>query len=684
MITYTDKVQLTPNANPDINVWRAVDANEIKSVVNTNETALGSKVPTSRILTIDGVPFDLSADRTWTTSGGTDKFPNIYNVTLNGLVADGVTDNSAALTTLIAAATAGAWFYFPDGTYNFVTSVVFTKKIHLVGDGVGSALITAANNIVLFDYDYTGNAEVSDVLIRDIRFHCLPSVTPVSGSIGLRIANSSSRVRIERVYVGGFYSNIAMTNAVEYGFDFLYCTEWVEAGLDVRNSGAYADAGDGTINNSWFIPATYDSIYSIYQENGGGLKISNTKFNYQASPIHTANYHYYYEGTEGTTDLNIGLCSFENYSLAAIRIGVSGAGTFKEISIGDNDFGAGRTGTANTDGILLTGVDNGAIIGNTFLSAASGTDIAITLTNCDRWLISNVYEGWATDISQSGCTEIVVPVVTDASISPTNDDILQRKSGAWINRTLAQLKTDLALITQTVTNGVTTTAPSEDAVFDAIASAVASAGYVEVTGAGAISASDLNKTILCSGTSTDYALTLPTAVGNKGQWYDFVGVAGLTKVVTVDANSTETINGLTVNRPFTGRGGFKIVSDGANWQVVDEKPSWILYVPTFTGFSGTPTSNVKYSLMGKQMTIAYLIVASAASGTGLTFNLPTGYTSTGNFAMYARVMSNGTNVSTGMALTNGTNVELYLNGAGGAIAATSNKAAEGVIVFEIT
>lgn len=32
-----------------------------------------------------------------------------------------------------------------------------------------------------------------------------------------------------------------------------------------------------------------------------------------------------------------------------------------------------------------------------------------------------------------------------AGLSPSNDDVLQRKSGAWTNRTVAQLKTDLAL-----------------------------------------------------------------------------------------------------------------------------------------------------------------------------------------------------------------------------------------------
>lgn len=36
-------------------------------------------------------------------------------------------------------------------------------------------------------------------------------------------------------------------------------------------------------------------------------------------------------------------------------------------------------------------------------------------------------------------------LTTIAGLTPTNDDILQRKSGAWVNRTPAQVKTDLAL-----------------------------------------------------------------------------------------------------------------------------------------------------------------------------------------------------------------------------------------------
>jgi hypothetical protein len=56
-----------------------------------------------------------------------------------------------------------------------------------------------------------------------------------------------------------------------------------------------------------------------------------------------------------------------------------------------------------------------------------------------------------------------------AGMSPSNDDIIQRKAGAWTNRTLAQYRVDLALVNDAITNGVTTVAPSENAVFDALA-----------------------------------------------------------------------------------------------------------------------------------------------------------------------------------------------------------------------
>jgi hypothetical protein len=69
-----------------------------------------------------------------------------------------------------------------------------------------------------------------------------------------------------------------------------------------------------------------------------------------------------------------------------------------------------------------------------------------------------------------------------AALAPSNDDILQRKSGAWTNRTLAQIRSDLALVANDLTAS-TTVAPSKTAVNTALAlkadaDSVASSDYL--------------------------------------------------------------------------------------------------------------------------------------------------------------------------------------------------------------
>lgn len=45
----------------------------------------------------------------------------------------------------------------------------------------------------------------------------------------------------------------------------------------------------------------------------------------------------------------------------------------------------------------------------------------------------------------SGKQAIDADLTAIADLTPTNDDVLQRKAGSWVNRTIAQLKTDLTL-----------------------------------------------------------------------------------------------------------------------------------------------------------------------------------------------------------------------------------------------
>lgn len=56
-----------------------------------------------------------------------------------------------------------------------------------------------------------------------------------------------------------------------------------------------------------------------------------------------------------------------------------------------------------------------------------------------------VFSGSAWTLFASSAQPLDADLTAIAGLSPSNDDIIQRKAGAWTNRTLAQLKTDLTL-----------------------------------------------------------------------------------------------------------------------------------------------------------------------------------------------------------------------------------------------
>lgn len=69
---------------------------------------------------------------------------------------------------------------------------------------------------------------------------------------------------------------------------------------------------------------------------------------------------------------------------------------------------------------------------------------------------------------------------------------------------------------------------------------------------------------VCSGTSADYTVTLPTAASNAGKMIGFRMATGLTKIVTLDGNGSETIDGVTTRLMWAGESAL-LMSDGSNW-----------------------------------------------------------------------------------------------------------------------
>ena len=69
---------------------------------------------------------------------------------------------------------------------------------------------------------------------------------------------------------------------------------------------------------------------------------------------------------------------------------------------------------------------------------------------------------------------------------------------------------------------------------------------------------------VCSGTTADYTVTLPAASGNAGKFISFRMAPGLTKLVTLDGNASETIDGALTRIMWAGESA-ELYCDGSAW-----------------------------------------------------------------------------------------------------------------------
>lgn len=93
-------------------------------------------------------------------------------------------------------------------------------------------------------------------------------------------------------------------------------------------------------------------------------------------------------------------------------------------------------------------------------------------------------------------------------------------------------------------------------------------GEISVTGATTATVSRMH---VCSGTTADYTVTLPPASGNLGRLIGFRMAAGLTKLVTLDGNASETIDGA-LTRVLWALESAILLCDGSGWCKVAGKP----------------------------------------------------------------------------------------------------------------
>ncbi len=134
------------------------------------------------------------------------------------------------------------------------------------------------------------------------------------------------------------------------------------------------------------------------------------------------------------------------------RVGTAGT---RNLGAGNITFDVGDyavyNGTAweksdTTDAVASVAGLTGTISAGSLKTALTLVKADVGLGSVDNTADSAKPVSTATQTALDGKQGLNANLTTIVGLSPSNDDVLQRKAGAWANRTMAQLKTDLVLV----------------------------------------------------------------------------------------------------------------------------------------------------------------------------------------------------------------------------------------------
>lgn len=206
------------------------------------------------------------------------------NVMAFGAKGDGVTDDTAAIASAIAAIPAtGGQLYFPPGKY--ITSGGFNITVPTVIFGAGQAsrdntqfgseIVSTSPTAPLF------NVTAKVGLFRDLALVSTAAAPTSSTAILTNSTYSLARISIESVSVNGFYDDIHQSVG----------SSWYIVGSHIQNPVRYGIYIQNTVNNDdgdWILDDNYieggpltngNTAVAINIESSGGGKISNNKIN---------------------------------------------------------------------------------------------------------------------------------------------------------------------------------------------------------------------------------------------------------------------------------------------------------------------------------------------------------------------------------------------------------------------
>ncbi len=294
-----------------------------------------------------------------------------YNVLNYGFVQDGTTDNTAAARALYAyvgSTKRGGTIYWPGGNHPYLLtdSVLVPSNVRTLGDatsfppGAGSDYAhmgdtTNAGTSIIFS-SATANLFVSKPSGTPVRTNSFAfenmliantaSSTPTNGA-AIRIYNGLF-FTVNNVTIEGFYRNMYVSGGFSYQILHSQFYWAVYINLDLGNN-IEPDAGDFVVDGCTFSHngvIASSPLANIYYHGGGGMKVSNCKFNglLSGTSAQRVKYDIDINWIDGpSSDIAITNCSMENFDSSAIYGNFPSASLFRNIVITNIQLAGGSS-----------------------------------------------------------------------------------------------------------------------------------------------------------------------------------------------------------------------------------------------------------------------------------------------------------------------------------------------------
>lgn len=346
-----------------------------------------------------------------------------------------------------------------------------------------------------------------------------------------------------------------------------------------------------------------------------------------------------YGGTAGT---GTRLAAGSNTNVLTLAGGVPTwaaptTGSVTSVSVVSANGLAGTVATATTTpAITLSTTVTGILSGNgTAISAASTTGSGAVVLATSPTLVTPAL-GTPTAIVLSSGTGLPLTTGVTGTLPIGNGGTGQTSSTTAFNA-LSPLTTKGDLVAFDGTNNVRQAAGTNGTFLKADSTAangftwtstISTSAYRSVTTTDSPTTAD--DILALSGAS--FTVTLFTAVGNTGKVLTFINNGtSLTQIYTFNTTSAQTIGGVASGSYILTTNGerLRIVSDGANWQIIehDAITPWVSYTPTFTGFGTVTVQAFVWRRVGDSVEISGKFTLGTTTATEARLSLPGGITS---------------------------------------------------------